>query len=364
MSVASIADDAPRPRTADVYRAGLGRRVPFGCIRIGPAITIPDVLRSLGVEPQPLFAAAGVPPELFDHPDNTVAMERLGRLVDLIEETTRRNDFGLLVADGSNASALGLVGFLLKQAPDVRTALNDITRYLHHTDRAAVPSFEVRDRVATVGYTIIAPNVAATDVIYDGAIAIYRNILAGLCGPHWAPTQVTISRRQPASPLRYERQFGGPVTFDAEATTISFDARWLDTPLPNADGALRRMLQEQIDLIEEEEAGRFGEQVRRLLRTALLTRTGSVEDVADLLGVTRRTLTRRLEAEGTSFRQLSDEIQFEIARQLLENTTMSMTEIALALKYSETSAFSRAFRHWAGMAPRDWRARHLERLRR
>lgn len=348
---------APAAKTG-IYRAGLGRRVPPGHIRIGPAITIPAVLRALAVEPEPICRQAGLPPEIFDHPDNTLPMVQLGRLAARCEEVTGRGDFGLLVADGTTASNLGMVGFLLKQAPDVRSALTDLTRYLHHTDRAAVPSFEVAGARVTVGYHVIEPNVPAVDIIHDGAIAIYGNILKGLCGPHWQPLELTLARRRPAAAARYERHFGAPVTFDAEATTIIFDAKWLDTPLPHADAALRRLLQEQIDLLEAEEAGRFAEQVRRLLRTVLLTRAGSVDDIADLLRVTRRTLTRRLDAEGTSFRQLSDEIQFEIARQLIEHTAMSMTQIALALKYSETSAFSRAFRQWAGMPPRDWRARH------
>lgn len=347
-----------RPSALPVFRAGLGRRVPMGHVRIGPAITIPEVMRGLGVELEPLCRAVGIPPDLFEHPDNTLPMTALGLLALRCAEMTGRSDFGLLVAEGTTASNLGMVGFLIKQAPDVRTALMDLTRYLHHTDHAAVPFIEVKGDLVTVGYTIIEPHVPGIELIYDGAIAIYRNILRGLCGPLWTPLEVTISRRRPLQPARYERCFGVPVRFDTELTTIAFDAKWLDAPLPNADAALRTLLREQIDLLEVEEKGRVAEQVRRLLRTILLTRAGSVDDVAGLLRITKRTLTRRLEAEGTSFRQLSDEIQFEIARQLIENTSISMTQIALALKYSETSAFSRAFRQWAGMAPRDWRARH------
>lgn len=286
-------------------------------------------------------------------------MVRLGRLAVLCEKATGRADFGLMVAESATASNLGLVGFLLKQAPDVRTALSDITHYLHYTDQAAVPSFSQKGNLVTVGYSVLESNVPGLELIYDGAIGIYFNVLKGLCGLHWQAAQVTIARRRPPSPARYERFFGTPVLYDAEATTISFDAKWLEMPVPNADPALRRLLQEHLDLMEAEEQGDLAERVRRMLRTVLLTRTATIDDIANLLHLTRRTLTRRLDSEGTSFRILSDEIQFEIARQLLEHTAMSMTQIALALHYSETSAFSRAFRQWSGMPPRNWRSQHL-----
>ncbi len=356
-----LAAAPPAVERAPIYRAGLGRSVPRGFVRIGAAIAIPDVLREFNARPEDVCARAGVPSALFDHPDNTLPMTALGRLAACGEEATRRNDFGLMVAERATASNLGLVGFLIKQAPNVGAALKDLTRYLHHTDRAAVPLLEVKGGLVMVGYSVIEPNVPALDLIYDGAIGIYYNILRGLCGPEWNARDVAISRRRPAAATRYERFFGAPVAFDAEATTIVFDARWLDAPLPHADAALRSTLREQIELIETEEAGHFSEQVRRLLRTAFLTSAISIEEMACALHVTKRTLMRRLGEEGTSFRQLSAEIQFEIARQLMEHTSMSLTQIALALKYSEASAFSRAFHQWSGMSPSDWRGRRERR---
>lgn len=340
-----------------VHRAGFGSSVPPGHLRIGPAITIPQVLAGLGVAAEPLFAQAGIPPALFTSPDHTVPMGKLGRLLALAEAQTGRDDLGLLIADGTSAANLGLVGFLLHQAPDVRTALDDLVRYLHHTDRAAVPWLRTADGTATLGYSIIEPNVAALEIIYDGAIAIARNILRGLCGPQWQPSLVTISRRRPSAGHHYERYFAAPVVFDAEATTISFPERWLDTPVETGDAALRRMLHEQIDLVDAEQAGGVPEQVRRLLRGLMMTRRGSIDDVARLLGVSARTLTRRLDEAGTSFRILAEEMQFEVGRQLIENTSMSVTQIAFVLGYSEVSAFSRAFRRWSGTSPLAWRER-------
>ncbi len=359
MSVAYAGTEPSRFPPIAVYRAGLGRRLPLGAVRMGPIIATPAVLRDFGVDPCPILGAVGLPHDVFDDPDNTLPYPVFCRLISLCTEAIGRDDFGLLICERTGASNLGLVGFLLKQAPDVRTALNDLVRYLHHHDRGAVPFLTVAGGEVRLGYSILEPQMPATEQIYDGALAIGCNIMRGFCGPHWTPVEVTLSRRRPPSPARYERFFGAPVRFGAEQSALLFPERWLDTPIESADPALRRVLQEQVDLLEAEEASRLAEQVRRLLRTCLLTRNGSLEDVAGLLKVPKRTLTRRLEAEGTTFRQISEEIQYEIARQLIENTSMTMTEIGLVLRYSEASAFSRAFRQWAGTTPREWRTRHL-----
>ncbi|MGH2341014.1 AraC family transcriptional regulator [Segnochrobactraceae bacterium EtOH-i3] len=345
------------------FRAGLGRALPPGYIRIGVAITTPEVLRSLNVDPVPLCREAGVPMSLFSDPDNCLPMRTLGRLVTLAVAATGRTDLGLLIAESVTASTLGLTGFLLKQAPDVRTALQDLVRYMHYNDRCAVPLLEVKEGLATFSYLVIEPGVSATDQINDGAMLILRNILRALCGPRWVPLGVTLSRPRPPAPARYERAFGAPVVFDAEASTMTFAESWLDVPLPHADPALRRMLQEQIDLMEEEAAGDFPEKVRRLMRACLITRACSIDEISALLQINRRTLSRRLEETGTSFRTISSEIHYEIARQLIENTALSMTQIALVLRFSEASAFTRAFRHWSGMSPRAWRQRHRARAR-
>jgi AraC-like DNA-binding protein len=363
MSVAFAGPDGIAIPPVRVYRAGLGRRLPKGAVRMGPIIAIPAVMRDFGADLDDILAALGLPADVFGDADNTLPYPVFCKLISLCAEAVGREDFGLLICERIGASNLGLVGFLLKQAPDVRTALNDLVRYLHHHDRGAVPFLTEAGGEVRLGYSILEPHMPATEQIYDGALAIARNVLRGLCGPQWTPTEVTISRRRPSSPARYERFFAAPVRFEAEQSVIVFASSWLDTPIQSADPALRRMLQEQVDLLEVEESSRLAEQVRRLLRTCLLTRSGSFDDVTGLLQISKRTLTRRLEAEGTTFRRLSDEIQYEIARQLIENTAMTMTEIGLVLRYSEASAFSRAFRQWAGVTPRDWRTRHLAGVR-
>ena len=109
--------------------------------------------------------------------------------------------------------------------------------------------------------------------------------------------------------------------------------------------------------------GDVPDQVRRVLRMAStmapMRPMGStaLHEVAAALSVHARTLGRRLNAAGTSFQALVDEDRFEQSRQLLENSTVAVNEIAASLDYADASAFIRAFRRWTGMSPREFRKR-------
>jgi AraC-like DNA-binding protein len=95
--------------------------------------------------------------------------------------------------------------------------------------------------------------------------------------------------------------------------------------------------------------------LRRVLRTELLRGTCSASNIARLFSMHRRTLYRHLRTEGLAYRRVANEIRFEIACELLENTDMALSQVAAALKYSELSAFTRAFRRWSGKTPSAWR---------
>jgi AraC-like DNA-binding protein len=134
-------------------------------------------------------------------------------------------------------------------------------------------------------------------------------------------------------------------------------AEWLDHAVAGADPDRRRRLEQQITALENLDSADLTGQLRRALRTLLLTRQSSLEQVARLFALPRRTLNRRLEEQGTTFQGLVYEVRYEIARQLLEDTRMSMGQIAATLDYGDASAFSRAFRCWSGQNPTAWRAR-------
>jgi AraC-like DNA-binding protein len=95
--------------------------------------------------------------------------------------------------------------------------------------------------------------------------------------------------------------------------------------------------------------------LRGALYAGLLRNAVSGDDAARRLHLHRRTLNRRLKDAGTTFRQMLDEVRFELAREMLSDTSLHITEIAARLGYRMPSAFTRAFRRWSGNSPARWR---------
>jgi AraC-like DNA-binding protein len=120
---------------------------------------------------------------------------------------------------------------------------------------------------------------------------------------------------------------------------------------------LRTILEEQLASLESDLSSGLADDIRRMLRTRLTSNRCSADRVAGSLTMHRRTLSRRLSGEGAGFRALTNEIRFETACQLLDDTQIPLGQIAAALGYSEASAFSRAFRRWSGRTPTAWRAK-------
>jgi AraC-like DNA-binding protein len=147
--------------------------------------------------------------------------------------------------------------------------------------------------------------------------------------------------------------FMGPVHFGAALNGLIFDGSLLDIPIPSCDSALSVKLKRQAEeLMEEAQMLGFKAQVRAALAAELRGGDATAERVASALSLHPKTLSRRLKAEGTTFRRLLDELRMELARRYLRQPGLSVEEVAFLLGYSERSAFHRAFQRWTGQAPR------------
>lgn len=325
-------------------------------LRIGGTLALPAVLRKLGANPAEVLAEAGFDLALFESPDNQVSFAARNHLIAHCVARTGCRHFGLLVGQLGGLHSLGLLGLLVKHSPDTGTALRSLVRYSHLHVRGAATTLTVGGDSAMLGYVIHQPQAEATDQVGDGAVALLFNVMRALCGPEWKPTEVRFAHRRPEDVGPFSRLFRAPLRFDAEQNAIVFSAGWLNRRLSDYDSGLRRLLQEQVEAFEVRHGNDLPEQVRSVLRTALVTGHAGAANVAALFSMHSRTLSRRLNAFGTGFQQLADEGRFEIARQMLRDSAMDVSQIAALLDYADASAFTRAFRRWSGTTPALWRA--------
>ncbi len=324
-------------------------------LRIGATLAVPAVIQELGASPARVLAEAGFDLALFDNPGNQISYRARGRLLEHCARATGCPHFGLLVGERAGLDSLGLVGLLVKYSPDVGTALGQLVRYFHLFARGAVPTLAVEGGYAIFAYQVYLPGVPGNDQTGDGAVAAMLNIMRALCGKDFKPTEAWFAHRRPEKVEPYRKFFQVLLRFDADQYALVFSSSWLNRLLPNADTELRRLLQEQIGALEQQQAPDFPEQVRSLLRAALATGHAKAVQLAALLSMHVRTLHRRLAEHETSYQQLLDEARFEVARQMLLHSTKDVAEIAGLLDYADARSFIRGFRRWSGTTPARWR---------
>jgi AraC-like DNA-binding protein len=100
--------------------------------------------------------------------------------------------------------------------------------------------------------------------------------------------------------------------------------------------------------------------VKTLIAQSVSQGEADIDHIADKLHTSRQTLYRKLKAEGVSFQTLLEDVRFSLAKTQLKNSELSLSEIAFSLGFSDLSAFSRAFKRWSGVSPKDFRERHTK----
>ncbi len=318
-------------------------------MRVAPMLAIEPLLGRFGVALAPLLAEAGLPADSFRDPENRLPVDSLLHLVARCAEQSGCPHFGLLLAEPMQPPALGApIARLLTGALSVERALRGLVMNLHLNGEAIVPALTIGAGSARFSLTPYALHARGTDQLEDFVLAFAANLLRFLCGPRWTPTLVTFAHREPADRRPYDAFFKAPLGFGAPVSAVAFDASWLPRrpeaatlPFPDAPSS-------PVDLD-------IAVRARRAVIGGLAQGIVGVDGVAASLGLSKRTLNRRLAERGTSTKDLIAEVRIQIARQLLRDTDLTIADIAATTCYSDVASFSRAFSARVGRSPAAWR---------
>ena len=280
----------------------------------------------------------------------------------LLESTATELDcphFGLLLSRQQGINILGTVGFVMREAPDVITALAELSKYFALHNQGADITLQVEGGSAQLAFQSKMPGHIPMAQQMDLVLGVGLNIMRLLCGSQWNPQAAYLTHATPENRKPYRALFDCPLHFDAEASMMIFDAGILKMKLSEADGQLHKILQEHLALVKLNYPDSYAAQIKHLIRQALLTGDCSVDRVAGYLSITKRTLQRQLKAEETAYKTLLEEVRFDVATRYLTDSRSSLSLLAEMLGYSELSAFSNAFKQKTGLSPRQWRAQYV-----
>jgi AraC-like DNA-binding protein len=186
-----------------------------------------------------------------------------------------------------------------------------------------------------------------------GIVAVARD----LTGKDLSPVEVRLPLSQPTDSTPYRDFFRGTILFEADGAGLTFRASELNLPIPDADLCLLKYLEDYAQGLLEAHPiqDSLVSQIWRILMVRLPAGDPGIEGVAESLGLTVRTVQRRLKEQGTSYRELLDLFRQKTAQKLLANPRVAIKEIGFLLGYQDLGAFYRAFRRWEGCSPLDYR---------
>jgi AraC-like DNA-binding protein len=349
------------PAPAPPRRSSLAgqRRVARPSARVATLHGYVELTRSLGADPERLLSAVRLRPADLADPDAWVPAATVSRLLELTAEESGREDVGLLLAQERRLSTWGRLSVVLREEPDLRSALELLIRYEHSlNDVIRLDLAETRQgATVTVWFQVGEP--VPVRQAHELAVGALVGLVRMLREPTWQPRAVSLEHAAPKRPTQHRALLGPTVHFDQPFTGLVLAPGELDSPNTLAaldDPQLLTYARQLLQALPEPHDADLLHRVRELVQALLPVGRCTMARVARSLGTTPRTLHRHLAADGKSFAGIVDATRAGLAERYLAADRHSLTDVAYLLGFAAPSAFSRWFRRRFGCSPTEWRA--------
>lgn len=315
-------------------------------------------IREAGMDPGPVLAEVGFDPGVLVDPDARVQHDRVVMLWERATALTGDPDFGLRCAGLLAPGQLGVIEYAFRKSDSLRQGLERVQRYFRLNHDVAGFEFNVKGGRFQVRHTLPAARTlprAAVDFILANPVRIAREATSGGV----SPCRVLLDYPRPLQTALLEECFQCELVFSASCRAFEYPELSVHTPLLEADPALSVVLEQHAQMMLDRipQVHSFSDRVRELIASQLCAGNIDAQGTAEKLRMSVRTLHRRLSDEGTSHNGLLEQLRRDLSERFLRQATMSISEAAFMLGFSEPSAFHRAFKRWNGCTPAQFRQR-------
>ena len=299
-------------------------------------------LRKHNVDPTPLLHRA------------VLSQSPQSMFLELAAETLSDSAFGLHLVEQARPQEAGLSFYAASAGKNVSESLMLFARYCRIVNEAMRVKLTPKPEgaVVEVSFTGVSRHEARLPT-QIGVAAVVKG-LREVTGRHISPTRVTFAYEHNSNLREFELFFGCPVEFGASADQFALSNEILALPLITEDRHLLEMLRLICDEAAKKRSTAIGT-LRALVESEVqkLLPRGKVgkQNVAKTLGLSERTLERRLAEEGTTYQQVVDQLRQSLALQYIKERGISFSQIAWLLGYERPTSFNHAFRRWTGRSP-------------
>lgn len=318
-------------------------------------------IASKTVDKSEILRSLGIPP---DSPVDPKQMISATEYYDFLEKVAKTDGDGttlpLRVGAAMNCDDYGALGLAMKSALTLRGTYDRGERYGRMLTNVATYPVEETDEGVFVHLCREGDRRLGMRLSNEATIASITTIGREVSTKPFTPLSVYFKHPAPASITAHEQYFNCPVYFDSDKDALLASYDMLQTPNKLGDNGVSKFFETHLEseLAQLSDEGALDKQIRMHISQSLSEGIPKVSDIAIQLGMSARTLQRRLSEQGYSYQTLVDESRRELARRLLSETEFPLIDITFMTGFSEQSAFNRAFKRWAGQTPRSYRIQH------
>ncbi len=294
----------------------------------------------------------------------SISLRKFVKFTQNASEDLNIPDFGWQVGSIFNVANLGEVGVAVLEAPSLGAALTLMKNAFEMVQSDSEVKLDIEGDEAVLTYRILDLDIWPRHQDAELSMSVFEKIARQAAGERWRPNAITLEHSTSAI---WKNAFAGPkcqIKYDAPSNTIRFPVQLLDLPLQN-DPEDTFQVSSQSLLLEAMKRGRKAPVAVRVQRE-ILRRLGECPsdqtEIAKVLGMSRRTLRRRLEVEGTYFSNILSNCRIKVAKRMLENSPLPLSSVAVHLGYSDTTAFERAFKQKQNQTPAQYREKQVHLL--
>ncbi|WP_036131766.1 AraC family transcriptional regulator [Marinobacter nitratireducens] len=324
-------------------------------VSMGWVNTVIDAARQLGIDQERLFSEAGISLEALAR--DRWPIDFITRLWHAAEKCTGDPGFGLKVGSGVRPANIDVVGFAMQSAATLREAIGLVQKYQRLISDGGRFQILTGSRGAWIVYHPRQGRLAFSPQQIEAVLAAVVSFSSWVLGERVCPMRVQFSHARLGPLAGYRDVFASPVDFEQAFSGLLVENDILDRPLPQVDPGLAEMHKRYSAgrLAELEQSSISAPDLRQWLVARIGQQVPRRADAAKVLGLSERTLARRLREQGVTFNGLVDDVRRELALEAVSQARQPLAEIAQSLGFAEASTFYRAFQRWTGQPPARWR---------
>lgn len=342
----------------DQWMDNLRELIPYSASIAGSYVRafVPIIEQHYSVKADDIFKEAGIKPEHLQMPGYRLSLYRVFRLLKLAERHTGDPMIGLQLGRHVDARAYEVLGYVLMSCNNLAEALQQLIRFDTLIWDVGGTTLEGEgDKAVLELHPKNVPWVPpeAFEIAVSGQYAMGK----WLTGLNDSPEAVSFRHSPRCDISVYEDVFQCEVLFRQPRTALIFSKEYMSVPLRYADPSLKTMMEAtgETMLKQYQQESNIANEARAVIHKLLPTAEHDMEVVAQHLQLSPRVFSKKLQAAGYQYKDLVEEVRRDLADYYLSSQSMSITDIAFLLGYSEQSAFSRAFKKWTGYSPKDYR---------